>query len=188
MLAFHAVGGRGGKNEFWWQQISSQHFDLLLWRAVGGEGSSDLGRITLTSAGPLTENQQKQPGGSEGGRKEKPQGRGVPKHTGEVDHMAPTRSINSAKECPSDELPIYFCFTLTYKDFISSPEICSRGRPGRATSHGPASLPLGADPTSPPRHCLALGPLQFHSCGLDSLHTRAIPLGKESAKRAFLSP
>lgn len=45
-------------------------FHLLLWRVVCGDGNIYSGKITLTSAGPLRENQQK----PEGGREEIPQG------------------------------------------------------------------------------------------------------------------
>lgn len=67
-------------------------FHLLLWRVVCGEGNIYSGKITLTSAGPLRENQQK----PEGGRKSL-KGRAVPKLTGKVDHMAPIWSIKSFK-------------------------------------------------------------------------------------------
>lgn len=61
-LVFHAVRGREGKNDFW--------FPFAIVESSCGEGNIYSGKITLTSAGPLRENQQK----PKGGREEIPQG------------------------------------------------------------------------------------------------------------------
>lgn len=178
LLNFPAVRGRGGKNHFWLWQISSQHFDFLLWRAVGGEGNIYSGKITLTSAGPLRENQQKPPERREGGREENPQGRAVPKHTGKVEPRGSYTAYQLIQGTPLRWASNLLLLHTHIQRFSFSPWNLLLRLPRSYHKPWTGPSPPGADPAPPPHHCLALGPLQFHSRGLDRLHLRATPQRK----------
>lgn len=67
-LASHAIRGRGSKDSL---VVASQQTTFqLLWRVAGVKGSLQSWKITLTSAGPLREAEQKLPEG----RQKSPQG------------------------------------------------------------------------------------------------------------------